>query len=65
MLKAGSTTDHLRQQFASLFDDGEASQVDNAFPCTSLQEWLLALTSRRFGNYVAEFVYMLQPTADV
>ncbi|KAI4273878.1 MAG: hypothetical protein LQ337_004329 [Flavoplaca oasis] len=65
MLKAGSTADHLRQQIASLFDDVEASQVEDAFPCTPLQEGLLALTSRRFGDYVAQFVYMLQPTADV
>ncbi|KAF2468357.1 acetyl-CoA synthetase-like protein [Lindgomyces ingoldianus] len=51
MLKAGSTADHLRQQIASLFDDVKASQVDDAFPCTPLQEGLLALTSRRrVGN---------------
>ena len=65
MLKAGNTADDLRQQIASLFDDVEASQVEDAFPCTPLQEGLLALTSRRFGDYVAQFVYMLQSTVDV
>ena len=65
MLKAGNTADGLRQQIASLFDDVEASQVEDAFPCTPLQEGLLALTSRRFGDYVAQFVFIFQSTVDV
>ncbi|KAF2752950.1 acetyl-CoA synthetase-like protein [Pseudovirgaria hyperparasitica] len=65
ILKEDSTVEYLRQQIASHFDDVEASHVEDAFPCTPLQEGLLALTSRRSGDYVAQFVYLLQPTVNI
>jgi amino acid adenylation domain-containing protein len=47
-------------------DCGVASEmVEDAFPCTSLQEGLLALTVKQPGAYVAKSVYRLGETVDV
>ncbi|KAG8414750.1 Nonribosomal peptide synthetase [Metarhizium acridum] len=48
-----------RAQIAQLCDVS-ASLVEDAFPCTPLQEGLLALTLRRSGDYVAQNIFELK-----
>ncbi|MBE7181053.1 MAG: AMP-binding protein, partial [Terriglobus roseus] len=42
----------------------EIAQVEDVFPCTPLQEGLLALTVRRPGDYVRRSVHQLHPAVD-
>ncbi|KAG5996166.1 NRPS protein [Claviceps spartinae] len=39
--------------------------IQDAFPCTPLQEGLLALTSRRSGDYVAQNTFRIQADIDI
>ena len=41
------------------------AQVQDVFPCTPLQEGLLALTARRKGDYVARHILELQPSVEI
>ncbi|KAI0839487.1 nonribosomal peptide synthase [Hypoxylon sp. FL0890] len=41
------------------------SQIEDAFPCTPMQEGLLALTARRPSNYVVRIALELRPTVDL
>ncbi|KAI5861034.1 nonribosomal peptide synthase [Durotheca rogersii] len=43
----------------------EPSQVQDAFPCTPMQEGLLALTARRATNYVIRVALELRPTVNI
>ncbi|KAK8064710.1 Amino acid adenylation [Apiospora phragmitis] len=43
----------------------DATQVEDIFPCTPLQEGLLALTAKRAGDYVAQYMLPFQDTVDV
>lgn len=54
----------VRAQIAQLCDVS-AAQIEDAFPCTPLQEGLLALTLRRSGDYVAQNIFQLQPAIDI
>ncbi|KAI2464380.1 nonribosomal peptide synthase [Annulohypoxylon bovei var. microspora] len=45
--------------------DVDSSQVEDAFPCTPMQEGLLALTARRPSDYVVRIALELRPTIDV
>ncbi|KAJ5675352.1 hypothetical protein N7462_008249 [Penicillium macrosclerotiorum] len=40
-------------------------QVEDIFGCTPLQEGLLAMTTRRQGDYVARYIYDLPPGTDL
>ena len=42
-----------------------AEQIEDIFPCTPLQQGLLAMTVKRAGDYVARFVFELQPVTDI
>lgn len=35
----------------------EATDIENVFPCTPLQEGLLALTAKHSGDYVARYAF--------
>ncbi|KAG5996168.1 Glycopeptide NRPS [Claviceps spartinae] len=63
LLHTRKSVKELRQKIASKINI-LPSQVEDAFPCTPLQEGLLALTAKRPGDYVARFVYPLQPSVD-
>ncbi|OPB41327.1 hypothetical protein A0O28_0080450 [Trichoderma guizhouense] len=39
----------------------QAAKIVDAYPCTPLQEGLLALTSKRQGDYVMQAVFSIQP----
>ncbi|OAQ98892.1 hypothetical protein LLEC1_00762 [Akanthomyces lecanii] len=43
--------------------DGEV--IDDAYPCTALQEGLLALGVKHPGSYIAKFVYRLDDNIDI
>ncbi|KAH6989025.1 hypothetical protein BKA56DRAFT_710304 [Ilyonectria sp. MPI-CAGE-AT-0026] len=54
----------VRKQAASLCGV-EESQIEDIFPCTALQESLVAMTARRPGDYVAKLTLELGPAVDV
>ncbi|KAM0258024.1 hypothetical protein ACHAQJ_004067 [Trichoderma viride] len=64
LLKDGLTAELARQQVASLCGVA-VTQVEDVFPCTPLQEGLLAMTQKRNGNYVARIEFLFQPLTDV
>jgi amino acid adenylation domain-containing protein len=64
LLRAGLDLQVARSQIAKLCDL-DAIQIEDIFPCTSLQEGLLALSSKRPGDYIAQFVFELQSTVHV
>ncbi|KAI1101882.1 nonribosomal peptide synthase [Jackrogersella minutella] len=41
------------------------SQIEDAFPCTPMQEGLLALTARRPSDYVVRIALRLRPTVEI
>ncbi|CAG9990176.1 unnamed protein product [Clonostachys byssicola] len=43
----------------------EESQIEDVYPCTSLQEGLLALTSKQQGDYVLQSVLKIASTIDI
>lgn len=43
----------------------EGAVIDDAFPCTPLQEGLLALGVKHPGSYIAKFVYRLSDDIDI
>ncbi|KAL7925987.1 hypothetical protein ACQKWADRAFT_329035 [Trichoderma austrokoningii] len=44
---------------------GDGQQVTDAYPCSALQEGLIALTAKQPGSYVATYVYRFSKTADI
>ncbi|GKT45931.1 nonribosomal peptide synthetase dtxS1 [Colletotrichum spaethianum] len=52
-------------QYAAKLADVEPSQIEDIFPCTPLQEGLLAMTAQREGDYVARSVYRLPASTDL
>ncbi|KAG6008109.1 NRPS protein, partial [Claviceps maximensis] len=63
LLRTKQSIEGMKQNIANMINV-DPSQIDDAFPCTPLQEGLLALTAKRPGDYVARFVYPLQPNVD-
>ncbi|KAJ6783608.1 hypothetical protein PWT90_05284 [Aphanocladium album] len=60
--------DNLDQTLSELrsicrLKDGE--EIDDAYPCTALQEGLLALGVKHPGSYIAKFVYRLSDDLDI
>ncbi|KAI9726757.1 MAG: NRPS [Chrysothrix sp. TS-e1954] len=64
LLKDPSDTDSIRKQVAFLCNVSHA-QVQDCFPCTSLQEGLLALTALQKGDYISRTVFELQAGVDL
>ncbi|KAJ3580402.1 hypothetical protein NPX13_g168 [Xylaria arbuscula] len=50
---------------AAILCDTDASLIEDAYPCTSLQEGLLSLTAKRPGDYVMQAVYQIAPNVDI
>ncbi|KAF9875045.1 putative nonribosomal peptide synthase [Colletotrichum karsti] len=69
LLKAEMGRDEACRQLAELCSVGswhvKPSQVEDAFPCTALQEGLLAMTMRSSGKYVGHQVSELKPETDI
>lgn len=64
LLGAAVDTDGAVRKAASLCGIAP-EQVEDMFRCTPLQEGLLAMTARRSGDYVAQFVYKLPADVDL
>ncbi|KAF2151506.1 acetyl-CoA synthetase-like protein [Myriangium duriaei CBS 260.36] len=43
----------------------DLNDLEDGFPCTALQEGLMALTATRPGSYIARFVYLLPEKIDI
>ncbi|EHK21622.1 uncharacterized protein TRIVIDRAFT_52861 [Trichoderma virens Gv29-8] len=54
----------LRQQAASMCDIAY-DDVEDLFPCTPLQEGLLALTVKREGDYTGRNILKIKPSVDI
>ena len=52
------------QLYAARLCHVSASQVVDIYPCTALQEGLLAMTARRSGQYVSRSILRLQDSVD-
>ncbi|KAL8950907.1 MAG: hypothetical protein Q9222_003085 [Ikaeria aurantiellina] len=63
LLEEQSNVEHLRQRAASLCDVSPEN-IEDLFPCTPLQEGLLALTMKRQEAYVGRNVVKLSPAVD-
>ncbi|KAI9372444.1 hypothetical protein BJX61DRAFT_507131, partial [Aspergillus egyptiacus] len=59
------TVDRLREEAAARCDDVRPDQIEDIFPCTALQEGLLALTSRDPGLYTCREVFELHDHIDI
>ncbi|RFU81918.1 amp-dependent synthetase ligase [Trichoderma arundinaceum] len=64
LLHSAKTVDIARQQAASLCNIS-IDDVEDIFPCTPLQEGLLALTTKREGDYTGRNVLKLDPSVDI
>lgn len=64
LLNVGLSEDEIRHAVAALCGV-ESGRIQDVFPCTSLQEGLLALTEKEFGHYVSQNEYTLQPGTDI
>ncbi|TRX87715.1 hypothetical protein FHL15_011392 [Xylaria flabelliformis] len=64
LLEPGVAEDVLRAEVAARCQV-ETHQIIDVFPCTPLQEGLLALTMRRAGDYVARNVFQLPAQVDL
>ncbi|KAI0527995.1 hypothetical protein F5B22DRAFT_653082 [Xylaria bambusicola] len=54
----------IRKEVAVLCDT-DSSTVEDAYPCTSLQEGLLSLTAKRPGDYVMQAIFQISPDVDI
>ena len=54
----------IRESAATLCNVNSA-QVEDVYPCTPLQEGLLAMSARRVGDYIAKIKLQIRPGVDV
>ncbi|KAL6909307.1 non-ribosomal peptide synthetase [Trichoderma evansii] len=64
LLSTGLREDEIRHA-AALLCGVESVRIQDVFPCTPLQEGLLALTEKEFGDYVSQNEYILRPGTDI
>ncbi|KNG52744.1 nonribosomal peptide synthase [Stemphylium lycopersici] len=63
LLSGGLKKEAIITRAASMVDV-DPTRIQDIFPCTSLQEGMLAMTARRAGDYVSQAKYRLSPTTD-
>ncbi|UKZ88839.1 NRPS [Trichoderma asperellum] len=63
LLSESANRSTLVQQAASLCKV-QTTQIQDIFPCTPLQEGLLAMTEKRSGDYISRNVYKLESRID-
>ncbi|QYS97871.1 hypothetical protein H0G86_005076 [Trichoderma simmonsii] len=61
LLGAKGTSDALSEEIAAL-SNLKSSQVEDAYPCTALQEGFMSLNSRRSGDYVMQAILKISET---
>ncbi|PNP47772.1 hypothetical protein THARTR1_10457 [Trichoderma harzianum] len=64
LLHSAQPVELLRQQAASMCDIAY-DDVEDLFPCTPLQEGLLALTIKRQGDYTGRNILKIRPSVDI
>ncbi|UKZ82421.1 NRPS [Trichoderma virens FT-333] len=52
---------NIREQYSLPAD----KELEDAYPCTKLQEGLMALAVKQPGSYIAKFLYRISPNVDV
>ncbi|KAK5637354.1 hypothetical protein RRF57_013066 [Xylaria bambusicola] len=50
---------------AAVLCDTDPPAIEDAYPCTSLQEGLLSLTAKRPGDYVMQAIFQISPDVDI
>ncbi|EME46921.1 non-ribosomal peptide synthetase-like protein [Dothistroma septosporum NZE10] len=65
LVSGDSSEQHDLRTFVAAQCNLDSSQITDAFPCTALQEGLLALTARRSGDWIAQYVLVLRPEVDI
>lgn len=64
LVKDAGSMDALKQELAATARV-EVQAIEDVYPCTAIQEGLMALSNREPGAYVAQFVYRLSPGVDL
>lgn len=64
-LLGGEADVEQQRQYAASLCGVSPNNVEDLFPCTPLQEGLLALSMKRQGSYIGRNVMMLSPSVDV
>ncbi|KAJ4147889.1 hypothetical protein LMH87_002388 [Akanthomyces muscarius] len=64
LVRSGADAQQTRLDAAKLCSVNP-EQIQDVFPCTPLQEGLLALTARRAGDYVAQEVFEVRQEIDI
>ncbi|KAI1353206.1 hypothetical protein F5Y01DRAFT_277248 [Xylaria sp. FL0043] len=64
LLEGNQKSGDIRKEAAMLCDI-DASLVEDAYPCTSLQEGLLSLTAKRPGDYVMQALFQISHDVDI
>jgi len=64
LLDENISIDDLKEEVASLCQV-DVQAVEDIYPCTSIQEGLIALSNRQPGAYVTQNIYRLPPGIDV
>ncbi|KAI0856756.1 hypothetical protein F4860DRAFT_528844 [Xylaria cubensis] len=64
LLSRGKATGDVRDELASICAL-DASAIEDAYPCTPLQEGLLSLTSKRAGDYIMQAVLELSNDVNI
>jgi amino acid adenylation domain-containing protein len=65
MIKSKQPTDHLVRDLASLCGLDNPSLVEDAYPCTPLQEGMFTLSRKKIGDYIFQAVLDIEPGVDV
>lgn len=60
-----STDEYSVRQQAAVLCDISAQSIKDIYPCSPLQEGLLAMTAKKAGHYVAKLTYELAPQIDL
>ena len=60
-----SEVDSIKSQITVQCSVATESDIEDAFPCTPLQEGLMALTEKQPGSYTAKQVYRLRDSIDI
>ncbi|KAJ2987577.1 hypothetical protein NUW58_g4428 [Xylaria curta] len=64
LLAGNQSSQDLRNE-AALLCDTDASLIEDAYPCTSLQEGLISLTAKRQGDYVMQAIFQISPHVEL
>lgn len=57
--------DDLKRQVVSVCSLADPSLIEDIYPCSPLQEGLMALSNKQKGAYVADFTYVLPDHVDI